>query len=310
MDLERESSMTTSTYNHGFDAFSDVAQQQQEHQRQQQFLSMPTLQHPQHQPQKQQSQPQQHQQQQPIGQQPLFGLIAAGAPVRTDFLPVDGGTKFTLSVTAGRGDFPALLTSVHELVFFLLPGASGALPPDSGVMVYWQVEVCSSGGGAVQQSGFELLGTLIPSEQQSDVFRTGWPEREEFIGLDQQLPTPIVRVNFGISIEPIDTVRNLNDNNNNNNNTAGTPNANAAAENDPMGGPTTTPSTTTVDKRPMVAQKIAKDLYNFMLSFDTGGARGNQSMTVPANIFDRWWKKFEAKLKRDPNFFLKNDNDL
>ena len=271
MDLDREGSV--SSYSHGFAAFSSAAQQQQ-----QQFQS-PPLQQPQQQP-----------------GPPLFGLIAPNAPVRTDFLPVEGsnGTKFTLSVlSASLGDFPSPLTSIHELVFFLLPNSSTAMPPNSGVLVYWQVEV-SNGG----QSGFELLGSLVPMEKQSEIFRPGWSEREEFIGLDRQQPPPVVRVNFGISIEPIEVVNNLS-NSNSNSSSSSSSNTNHFGQN----------VTHATDKRPLVAQKIAKDLFNFMLSFDTGGARGNQTMTVPANIFDRWWKRFEAKLKRDPNFFLKNDGD-
>lgn len=264
MDLDRDASMSASSYNNGFAAFSSVAQQQ-------------------------------HQQQQFLQQQPLFGLIAPTSPVLTDFLPVEGsnGTKFTLTVLSSpstSGSFPFPLTSIHEMVFFLLPNASKAMPPNSGVLVYWQVEV-STGG----QSGFELLGSLIPSEKQSEIFRTGWSEREEFIGLERQQPPPVVRINFGISIEPIEVVKNLANDTSNSNNAFGS-----------QFGQNTTSSN---DKRPLVAQKIAKDLFNFMLSFDTGGARGNQTMTVPANIFDRWWKRFEAKLKRDPNFFLKNDED-
>ena len=277
MDLERDSSMSASSYSNGFAAFSSAARQEQQQEQQQFFSPAP--------PQNQQS-------------SSLFGLVAAPAPVRTEFVPVEGsnGTKFTLSVFTNQ-DFPSQLTSIHELVFFLLPGASSVIPPNFGVMVYWQVEV-SVGNSAMgapmhqQQSGFELLGTLIPSEKQSDIFRTGWSEREEFIGLDRQQPPPAVKINFGISIEPLDVVRNLPSGNNANN---------------PMQAIRTQPSVS--EKRPLVAQKIAKDLYNFMLSFDTGGARGSQTMTVPANIFDRWWKRFEAKLNRDPNFFLKNNRD-
>jgi len=270
MDMDRDSSMSATSYDNGFAVFSTVAAQHMMQQQQQQFQSQPT------------------------GPQ-LFGLIAPTAPVRTDFMPVEGsnGAKFTLSVSTSS-DFPSPLTSIHELVFFVLPSASQVLPPNSGLLVYWQVEVTS--GGTRVQSGFELLGSLVPSEKQSDVFRTGWSEREEFIDLDGQQPPPIVTVNFGISVEPIDVVKNLS---NDNSNTSSNIHNNSFGQN----------TQSSNDKRPLVAQKIAKDLYNFMLSFDTGGARGNQSMTVPANIFDRWWKRFEAKLKRDPNFFLKNDED-
>ena len=272
MELDRDSTMSASSYSNGFAAFSSAAQQHQQREQQQQFQS-----------------PLQPQQQQQYLGAPLFGLIAASATVRTDFTPVEGsnGTKFTLSVTTAPGDFPSPLTSINELVFFLLPGAANSMPPNSGLMVYWQVEVSSE-----QQSGFELLGSLIPSDMQSVIFRTGWAEREEFVGLDRRQPPPVVRINFGISVEPIEVVRNL---------------ANANSGNNLLGNNATDSSASGSDRRPLVAQKIAKDLYNFMLSFDTGGARGNQTMTVPANIFDRWWKRFEAKLKRDPNFFLKND---
>lgn len=306
MDLDRDSSMLASSYN-GFAAFSSAAELQQLQQQQQelQFLSpLPSQQHQQHYYQ---------QQQQQLGQ-PLFGLIAATAPVRTDFTAVEGsnGTKFTLSVistsasatsTALGGDFPSPLTSIHELVFFLLPGASGTMPPNSGLLIYWQVEVVGAGGQQQQlqqQSGFELLGSLVPSEKQSDVFRTGWSEREEFIGLDRQQPPPVVRINFGISIEPIEVVRNLTNDSSSSNSYGNN------YSNNNMGA---TPSAAAPDKRPLVAQNIAKDLYNFMLSFDTGGTSGNQTMMVPANIFERWWKRFEAKLKRDPNFFLKNNDN-
>ncbi len=277
--MDQDSSMSASTYSNGFAAFSSVAAQQQQQQQQQQFQS----------------------QQPPPPTQQLFGLIAPSAPVRTDFVPVEGsnGTKFTLSVSTATGDFPSPLTSIHELVFFLLPGAT--LPPQSGLLVYWQVEVTSTTSGVQAQSGFELLGSLVPLEKQSDIFRTGWSEREEFIDLDRQQPPPVVTVNFGISVEPLDVIRNLTNSNSNSSNSSNNNN-----NNNNRFGPEASNNN---DRRPLVAQKIAKDLYNFMLSFDTGGARGSQSMTVPANIFERWWKRFEAKLKRDPNFFLKNDED-
>jgi len=283
MDLD---SSNSSSYNNGFAAFSSVAQQQQQ-QQQQQFV-------PQQQQQLQQQQ--QHFQQQQQQQQPLFGLIAATAPVRTDFAPVEGynGTKFALSVTTAEpGGFPSPLSSVHELVFFLLPGAARALPQDSGLLLYWQVAVGD------RSSGFELLGSLVPSEKQSDVFRTGWSEREEFIDLNLRQPPPVVTIRFGISVEPIGVVRNL---------TTSSGMASGGATTNNYNNNTNNNNQASNDRRPLVAQKIAKNLYNFMLSFDTGGATGNQSMVVPANIFDRWWRRFEAKLKRDPNFFLKNDD--
>ena len=212
---------------------------------------------------------------------PIFGLIAASSPLRTDFVPVasSNNTKFTLSITS-PGYLPSPLTLVNELVFFLLPGAVNVFPPNCGALIYWQIEVSPT-----VQSGFELLGYLEPTSRQSDIFRTKWSEREEFIGLANQS----VKINIGISIEPMDVVSNL------------------------MGGvgggdPSTiaSPTSITPDTRPMVGRKIAEDLFNFMTSFDTGENTRNQMMMVPTNIFDRWMRRFENKLRRDPNFFLKN----
>ena len=58
-----------------------------------------------------------------------------------------------------------------------------------------------------------------------------------------------------------------------------------------------------------VAQKIASDLFKFMQSFDTGTSGDSNLMVVPKNIFDRWFKRFSNRFQRDPNFFLKSDDD-
>lgn len=207
-------------------------------------------------------------------QSSLLGLVVPGAPVRTDFVPVDAaGTKLTMKLTS-PGDLPSPLSVVNELCLFLLPGAT--LPPNSGLLIYWQLETSQNG-----QSGFELLGSLTPPSRSSDIFRTGWSEHGHCLSVG---PNQHAIVNIGISIESLATVQNLNPNG------EGHPSASSAA----------------TSRRPFVAQKIALDLFNYMQSFDTNGAKGNQIMAVPANIFDRWWKRFESKLQRDPNFFLKN----
>jgi hypothetical protein len=36
-----------------------------------------------------------------------------------------------------------------------------------------------------------------------------------------------------------------------------------------------------------MAHKIGQDLFNFMSSFDTKGATGNQAIIVPASTFDK-----------------------
>jgi hypothetical protein len=199
----------------------------------------------------------------------ILGMVVPMAPMRTDFVPADpSGTKLTLSLSS-PGDLPSPLTTVSELAFFLLPGAT--LPPNAGLMIYWQLE--SPNG----QSGFELLGSLIPHQRPSNIFRTGWSEHDQFQSLAPNQPA---KINIGISIEPIDSVQNI------------------APSNDQKIATTTA----------IIARKIGQDLFNFMSSFDTNGAAGNQAIVVPANTFDKWWQRFERKLQRDPNFFLKNDD--
>jgi len=173
---------------------------------------------------------------------------------------------------------------VHELVFFFLGNAAGGggaapLPPHLGVMVYWQLQ------SGTEQSGFELLGS-ITTDQPSQIFRTGWSEHDQFLSIPPHQP---VTITIGLSIEPIESIRNILSTNNNNNGVGGT-----------------TFSANSNSRRPLMAQKIAQDLYNFMQSFDTGaGASKTNTMTVPINIFERWWKRFESKSQRDPGFFLK-----
>jgi hypothetical protein len=219
---------------------------------------------------------QQQQQQQPqsppsFNPQQILGLIVPGGPVRTDFVAVDNtGTKFSLTLTS-PGDLPSPLTLVNELVCFL----STPLPANNvGLLIYWQLAYQNG-----EQSGFELLGALT-SDRPSEIFRTGWSEHDQFLAIPPSQQQNL-RITIGVSMEPIASVQNL------------------------MSSKTTNHS-----RRPLVAQKIAQDLYNFMQSFDTGGGGGggnnHQQMVVPNNIFERWWKRFEAKSKRDPNFFLKN----
>jgi hypothetical protein len=208
---------------------------------------------------------------------PLFGMVASGMPLKTEFVPTDpSGTKFTMTLTS-PGDLPSPLTLVHELAVFLLPSAATGLPLHSGIMIYWQLQVWNG-----PSSGFELLGTLSPSNRTSDIFRTGWAEHDQFLTLSPNQPC---QINIGISVEPLESVRNV--------------------EHDDTG----TRRQQITNSTAVMARGIGQDLFNYMRSFDTNGAVGNQTIAVPANTFDRWWQRFERKLQRDPNFFMKN-NDL
>lgn len=212
----------------------------------------------------------------------LFGIIIPGKEVITNFVPADPSlTKFTLTVP-----FPVhtndehSIASVSDIVFFLLPNIS--LPPNSGAMIYWSA---SSNHEASPPSSFELLGALTPT-QPSSILRTGWSTNEPLHHLIKSSmssnlgnTSAIINITFGISIEPLDNINNLD----------------ATRKN--------------TNERKNVAQKIALDLFNYLQSFDDTQQNGKGWMNVPTNVFDRWFKRFEMKMARDPNFFMKSSKE-
>lgn len=217
----------------------------------------------------------------------MFGVVIPGRPVRTDFAPVDASNlKFTLNLTC-PGDLIAPLALIREITFFVLPGVS--LPENHGVLCYYQLTAVSPSANEPMASstGFELMGSLT-TETPSAVFQTGWSEKDEIIALSQrEIP---VAVTIAVSIETMDHLQNL-----------------GVAPSFANNGSATVNQQQRQTGRLYVAQQIAYDLFTFMQSFDTG-AGGPGNMVVPNNIFDRWFKRFENRFQRDPNFFLKKES--
>lgn len=209
--------------------------------------------------------------------QPPFGLIIPGCPVRTDFVPIDSsGLKFSLRLSC-PGDIPVPLATIREVVFFIIPNCISSIPYDHGIILYWQIASAIDPNHV--STGYELLGT-ISSELPSGVFHTGWSEHEQTLELSNSNSPPVI-VTFGVSIELKTSIQNLT---------------------------STSTSNKATESRLLIAQKIANDLYTFMQSFDTGVAHNAGQMIVPTNIFERWYKRFESRFQRDPNFFLKSSS--
>ncbi|KAL7576000.1 hypothetical protein ACA910_000788 [Epithemia clementina (nom. ined.)] len=209
----------------------------------------------------------------------VLGIVIPGRPVRTDFAPADAsGLKYTLNLTCPGDLFPPL-ASIREIVFFVLPGIN--LPADHGVLCYVQLTAAPTPSMPTTEpppsTGFELLGAITP-DQPSSILQTGWSEKEELIELSNR-GTPVI-VTIAASIEPLVNIQNLGVSTDVNNHRG----------------------------RLYVAQQIAYDLFHFMHSFDTG-AGGQGNMVVPQNIFDRWFKRFENRFQRDPNFFMKKRDE-
>ena len=163
--------------------------------------------------------------------------------------------------------------SISDIVFFLTDVS--LMPADYGAVLYWQVESSNN-------NNFELLGA-VASSRPSGVFRTGWGQHEDIIraassigGMGNGKNGGIVTL--GVALEPIRELSNL--------------------EIAKKG----------VEDRGEFAKKIALNLFNYMQSFDEGSSSNRGVLTVPANIFERWMKRFEEKYAKDPNFFLRSSN--
>lgn len=211
--------------------------------------------------------------------QNIFGLIVPGQQVITDFVPTDNtGLKFLLSIPFAVVNSNPMC--IADLVIFLLPGIS--LPTDSGALIYWSAAPFNTNThlGPTTATGFELIGALTPTKP-SGVFRTGWSTNESLIQLWQQQQSISsggggISITLGISIEPMGNIANL-----------------PGVENNG------------VENRGDIAKKIALDLFQYLQSFDGPGSK-NGWMSVPTNVFERWYRRFEEKLGRDPSFFMKN----
>lgn len=161
------------------------------------------------------------------------------------------------------------LQTVREIVMMKLPQFD--LPSGHGVLCYWQIT--AQLGAETRSTGFELLGALADS-QPTAIFQTGWSEHDQVAELSSS--GAALQVSIGVSLESLSNIQNLGN----------------AADKVQQG-------------KLYVAQKVAEDLFKYMLSFDTG-ASGGDSVVVPKNIFDRWFQRFKTRFQRDPNFFLRN----
>jgi hypothetical protein len=279
---------------------------------------------------------------------PIFGVIIPGCPVRTDFVPIIDSsnptlpvTKYSLTLSCSTDLHNIPLLSITELVLFVtsaapavaaaVPAATVPIPPEYGVLCYWQITESpkvppinvvpiTNTPSPPETTGFALFGALTHS-QPSAIYRTGWSEHEQLVSMVQKISSVLpsstdLMLTIGLSIEPIQNVQNI---------LGGSSISAIASTTLLMTSPLSTPNTMsddvggimnqtinsqTTQSRLMVAQKIALDLFHFMQSFDTpqGTSNNNNMMMVPTNIFDRWYQRFENRYRRDPNFFLKKSD--
>lgn len=55
------------------------------------------------------------------------------------------------------------------------------------------------------------------------------------------------------------------------------------------------------------ARRVAKNLYNYLDSFNENQDPNKKVLVVPLNSLETWYEKFNLKYKMDPNFLMKTD---
>ena len=201
----------------------------------------------------------------------MFGLVVPGSPVMTQFVASDTtGNRFTMQLPPIT--VATATASIPDVVFFFLPDAP--IPPSHGAMLYWQATTTTATNHNTVSTGFELLGSISPSSP-SAVLRTGWSTNESFLQFGST-GGESVTITFGVSVEPLDHIDNIS---------------------------STTTQSNGVDDRLLVATSVAKDLFQYMQSFDDGQRNSKDYMTVPVTIFTQWMERFERRFRLDPHFF-------
>lgn len=62
-----------------------------------------------------------------------------------------------------------------------------------------------------------------------------------------------------------------------------------------------------VDLNQEFAKRVAKNLFNYLDSFNQNQDPNRQLLVVPLNSLQGWYDKFLQKYKMDPNFLMKTD---
>ena len=63
-----------------------------------------------------------------------------------------------------------------------------------------------------------------------------------------------------------------------------------------------------IDINQEFAKRLAKNLYNYIDSFNQNQDQNRKLLAVPINSLEKWYTKFLAKYQVDPNFLMKSDS--
>ncbi|ORY59471.1 uncharacterized protein BCR38DRAFT_488499 [Pseudomassariella vexata] len=198
--------------------------------------------------------------------EPPFGLLPAGHPLITTPSSTPTPTSFLYAIPSAT---PANPKPFSHLAVFLLPGV--VLPADTAAAIYVATNPAALAAGT-EEPNFRFLGGVGPGKE-SAVFKLGGGGEGVVIGISIEEGASV-----GRRIEEVHGSGNGYSNNSGQIVKAGT----------------TDPPSTLV-----LAQRIIKNAFNFLASFS---GQAGQVEVVPLKAFEEWWKKFEGRLRSDPTF--------
>ncbi|KAJ4405049.1 hypothetical protein N0V85_004752 [Neurospora sp. IMI 360204] len=221
--------------------------------------------------------------------QPLFGLVPAGQPVIITPTEAPSPTSFLYAIPPTNPNSPpgsAISKPFGHVVVFLLPGV--VLPPGTAAAIYLVTPPSPALGQTTPN--FKFLGGIGPGKE-SAIFKVG-PGAGTGPGSEN--------VVIGVSVENAESVASRMA-------SLGTTTPAAATSGNgtegalvPVSAERQQPSTL------VLAQRIIKNAFNFLSSY-TGSTPG-QMEVVPLKAFEEWWKKFESKVRTDPGFLERDDD--
>ncbi|PMD62406.1 uncharacterized protein K444DRAFT_661581 [Hyaloscypha bicolor E] len=226
----------------------------------------------------------------------LFGVIPTGQPCITTPSSAPSTTSFLFTLPATK--------PFSHICVFLLPGIT--LPPNTAAAVY--ISLPASPSQSPQQAQFKFLGGIGPGKE-SAIFKIsglsasnaeGVQNGEIDMDAPEDSPGGGGDITLGISLESADSVA-----------------SQMAALHSSTANPTS-PSQALVPVNRggqggskvdtvVLAQRIIKNAFNFLASF-SGNVGGTGVEVVPLKAFEEWWRKFEGRVRSDPEF-LERDGD-
>ncbi|KAH7631362.1 hypothetical protein B0T09DRAFT_262920 [Sordaria sp. MPI-SDFR-AT-0083] len=224
--------------------------------------------------------------------QPLFGLVPAGQPAIISPTEAPSPTSFLYAIPPTNPNGPS--KPFGHVVVFLLPGV--VLPPGTAAAIYLVTPPSAALGQTAPN--FKFLGGIGPGKE-SAIFKVGPGSTGGGNGAPQE------NVVIGVSVEDAESVASR---------MSSSPNTTGAGVGGTGDSGALVPASAAAAARQqqqqpstlILAQRIIKNAFNFLSSF-TGSTPG-QMEVVPLKAFEEWWKKFESRVRTDPGFLEKDDD--